>query len=104
MVEFYFGLRVIEKLFPVVFLGLIVILYIGLVRYCKYLEKRYSKRKEELVTLGFEVRKKDYKDVMVAPDTRWNLTEQELGSMKTKEYKRFIRNYKEYLEHNIQEG
>lgn len=53
--------------------------------------------------MGFEVKEKDYKDIMVAPDTRWNLTEYELGSMKNRKYKRFIRNYKEYLEHHIQE-
>lgn len=103
MVEFYFGLRVIEKLLPIAILVLIISLYIGAVLYSKYWDKRYAKRKKELVTLGFEVKEKDYKDIMVAPDTRWNLTEYELGSMKNRKYKRFIRNYKEYLEHHIQE-
>lgn len=103
MVEFYFGWRVFKELLPVVILLLIVSFYIGLVRYSKYLNKMYAKRQKELVTLGFEVKVKDYKDIMVAPDTRWNLTESELISMKNREFKRFIRNYKEYLEHHIQE-
>jgi hypothetical protein len=103
MVDFYFGLRVIEKLFPFVFLGLIVIIYIVLVRYNKYLEKRYAKRKKELVTLGFKIKEQNYEEIMVAPDTRWNLTEYEVSYMKNRKFKRFLRNYKEYLEKHIQE-
>ena len=92
MTEFYFGWRLFKELLPVVIIVLIVSLYKGLVRYSKYLDKKYAKRKKELVLLGFEVKEKDYKDIMVAPDTRWNLTESELWSMKNREYRRFIRN------------
>lgn len=53
MVEFYFGLRVIEKLLPVVIILLIVSLYIGAVLYSKYWDKRYAKRKKGTSNFGF---------------------------------------------------
>ena len=104
MTDVYFGFKLFEEVFPLVIMLFMISFYVILVKLCQKGDKTYNKRKDELTDLGFKVTRQDYKDVMVAPDTRWNLTEKELYSMKNREYRRFVRNYKKFVAKAIREG